>query len=290
MANILKLRTFLLILRFISKYLPHNVSNWLSVFITRYIGFDQEEKKIVCQPITLDMGAEVNEGTTWQSYLKHKGVAQNKAFHLQNLDKKWLIDHVEVIGHQYIQALMMPETGTLVMTYHHHYNLLFCILFGLMGHCTSVLAMDPKLSPLYKHFSKLSDQIYGGVEKHLLGGSILYVAPNKTSSRSLIRAFDNKHIVISANDFPYSFATKRKRDFPFFGKTINCPTGSVELALKKRVPIVTAFLSWSGGDNFKLTIQPVNTSSVETVFKDYLEHLESIISTDPGLWEGWKWL
>ena len=112
--------------------------------------------------------------------------------------------------------------------------------------------------------------------------------------RSILRAFEKSHLVISANDFPEVFDDKNRKEFSFLSTSLSCPTGTVKLAVRKNIPIVAAYLNWLGGAKFELVIKPVSNGSeevkVKQAMKRYLSVLEQAVQNQPGIWEGWKWI
>jgi len=289
MASMIRDLIFHLIIKFISQSLPHTVSNRLSARIAQWIGYDKNERKLVCQSITNHREImTVDTDFVWHSYLRHKGIARSKIFHVHRLDHDWLARHVSIVGYEHVQAALQSGTGLLVMTYHHHYKSLIAALFGLMGYRTSVIAASPGEVPsimrvLY-HMQGLKN-----IESRLSGGKILYVTKKQGGIRSISRAIDDHQIVVTLNDVPVPATYKRGKYCHLFQHGVTFPTGSVELALKKKCPVVVAYLSWVRNDDFKLIITPINNSSLDTVFKDYSCYLETMIMAEPGLWEGWRW-
>lgn len=179
------------------------------------------------------------------------------------------------------------------MTYHHHLNMLFCNLLGRLTLPVTTIAMDAQDSRQYQKFGGRVNRVYEHAEKHLNGGDIILVKPQRMM-RSILRAFDKNHLVISANDFPEVFDDKNRKDFPFLSTSLSCPTGTVKLAVRKKIPIVAAYLNWLGGSRFELVIRPVSDGSdeikVKQVMSRYLSVLELTVQNQPGIWEGWKWI
>ena len=285
---IIKYRNYLFLLKCISRFSPSSFSNSIATFIARYFSPRVAEQKKVSHSIKYYLGETVSTESAWNSYISHSSVKECNIFYHDRINKKWLEKHVEIQGFDYIQACMESEKSMLLMTYHHHYNLLLCILVGLLGYRTDVIAMNPKLNPLYESFKHMADKRYSDVESHLNGGAILYVEPGKFSTRSIVHALDHGHLVITANDFPDSFADKRRISLPFFRGTITCPTGSVEIGLRKGAHMASAFLRWLEKDKFQLVFEPIGGNTIDEIMRQYLAHLEALIITDPGLWEGWK--
>ncbi len=240
------------------------------------------------------LGDSPNVLSAWQRHLALVGINRFQSTFYAGDDINWIKQcQLEVIGAEFVTNAYEAGRGVLVMTYHHHFNMLFCNLLGRLELPITTIAMDDRRSDRYKSFSRRVDRIYKHAERLLNGGDIVLVKPG-AQVRPILRAFDKGHLVITANDFPDVFDDKNRQDFPFLGSSLSCPTGTVKLAVKKRIPIVAAYLDWLGDDRFQLVIRLVSdgreSMNVETAMTRYLAVLATMIDREPGLWEGWKWL
>jgi lauroyl/myristoyl acyltransferase len=230
----------------------------------------------------------------WRRHLALLGVHRFQSTFYTGENISWIKQcQLEVLGADVIKEAHLQGKGVLVMTYHHHFNMLFCNLLATLGLPTTTIAMDDRGGNGYRNFSKRVNRIYNHAERLLSGGDIILVKP-QSQVRPILRAFEKNHLVITANDFPDVFDDKNRMDLPLLGTTLSCPTGTVKLAVKKNIPVVAAYLNWDGDDRFKLVIRKVSDSgegmTVNTAMTCYLEVLATMIEEDPGLWEGWKWL
>jgi len=230
----------------------------------------------------------------WNRHLALLGVQRFQSTFYAGTDTSWIERcQVDIQGADIIDRLQQQGKGVLVMTYHHHFNMLFCNLLGRLGLPIATIAMDDRGSDRYQKFSKRVNRIYDHAERLLNGGEIILVKP-QSQVRPILRAFEKNQLVVTANDFPDTFDDKNRRDFSFLGTTLSCPTGTVKLAVKKQIPIVAAYLNWNGNERFRLSIHPVSNGeeamTPESAMENYLGVLETLVNDDPGLWEGWKWL
>lgn len=230
----------------------------------------------------------------WQRHLALLGVHRFQSTFYAGKDINWIKQcQLEVLGADVIKDAHQQGKGVLVMTYHHHFNMLFCNLMATLGLSVTTIAMDDRGGDGYRNFSSRVNRIYHHAERLLNGGDIILVKP-QSQVRPILRAFEKNHLVITANDFPEVFDDKNRKDLPFLGTTLSCPTGTVKLAVKKNIPIVASYLDWDGDDRFKLVIRLVSDGAedmtVDTAMTRYLAVLTNMIEEDPGLWEGWKWL
>ena len=233
-----------------------------------------------------------------QALQRHKrlvGVTRFQGSYYAQADMSWITRcQVEVEGAEYIHQFHAQGKGVLVMTYHHHFNMLFCNLLAQQVKLpTTTISMDASKNASYQKFGNRIDRIYGHAEKLLSGGDIILVKPG-AAVRPILKAFENNHLVITANDFPDVFSDKNRKNFPFLNTELSCPTGTVKLAVKKQIPIVAGYVNWNGGDRFQLVIKSVSNGEEDLKVKEamarYLSVLEEFTGKDPGLWEGWKWL
>ncbi|SEH08435.1 Uncharacterised protein [Candidatus Venteria ishoeyi] len=278
------------ILKLMSLLLPYKSSNWLASRFIKYLNPRLTEKAAVYAGMESYLPNDQAVDSAWKSYTSHIGIYDNQTYFYGKLTKKWLEKCVEVKGREHLFSHIDAEQAVLVMIYHQHHTLMLFALFGLMDCPSSPIAMDPKVSPLYPFFPQVGDTIYGGLEKHFSGGKFIYIKPGASYARPIFRALAKHHAVFTANDFPDPFSAKRRKTFPFLNSMLDCPTGSIEIALKKNIPIVSCYLKWIDNDHFQLVIQPIDAETIDSVMTQYLLHLEDMIKKDPGLWEGWKWL
>ena len=235
--------------------------------------------------------------TVEQAWQRHKllvGLSRFQSSFYAQKNTRWIKQcEVEIHGAEYVRDYYSRQKGVLVMTYHHHLNMLFCNLLGRLTLPVTTIAMDAQDSRQYQKFGGRVNRVYEHAEKHLNGGDIILVKPQRMM-RSILRAFDKNHLVISANDFPEVFDDKNRKEFSFLGTSLSCPTGTVKLAVRKKIPIVAAYLNWLGGSRFELVIRPVSDGSeeikVKQVMSRYLSVLELAVQNQPGIWEGWKWI
>lgn len=178
--------------------------------------------------------------------------------------------------------------GVLVLTYHHHFNSTFCALLGRDVGKVNVFAADPRTHPAYPRFKHFVKIMYGVSESFFRGGSYLYVEQetNIKQARAMAAAFDSDALLVSVHDFP---AAKKPCQTGFFYNSGICyPTGALERALAKSMPIVFAFLHWQGGDRFKLCFRSCDDdSSVGAVLDSYFATLKKEFLSQPEQWEYW---
>ena len=233
----------------------------------------------------------------WQVHRSIVGVTQFHTSHYIHSDPNW-ISHcrLTVHGADKVKQASQSGNGVLVMTYHLHFNMFFCSLLGTLGLPVTTIAMDPRESGMFSQFGEQAVRMYAGAEKHFQGGRFAMVKPNG-QVRPIIRALDENHLVVTANDFPDVFDDKNRKTYPFLNTRLSCPTGTVKLAVKRNCPVVIGYLEWSGGDQFVMHLDVINTDSgndpesqVDLIMKKYLSSLAQVVEHAPGLWEGWKWI
>ncbi len=231
----------------------------------------------------------------WRCHKALMGVTRLQGSYYSQEDTRWIDKcQLDIVGGEHVHAALAKGKGVLGMTYHHHFNMLFCNLVTRLGYPVTTIAMDARENNArYQKFGDRVDRIYKHAQKLSNGGTVILIKPNSTV-RPILRAFEANHVVITANDFPEVFDDKNRRDFPFLDTILSCPTGTVKLAVKRQIPIVAGYLDWLGGDRFRLVLQSVTegtpADTVESAMANYLGVLEEMVRNAPGLWEGWKWL
>lgn len=232
-----------------------------------------------------------------QSWQRHKtlvGLNRLASSYYAQPDMSWLQKlPLEIKGEEHLRALHDLNRGVLVMTYHHHLNMLFCNMLARTGLPVTTIALDDRDKSRPGRAMNRVSRIHTHAATMVNGGELLLIKP-KQGVRPILRAFEKNHLVISANDFPEVYDDKNRKDLPFLGTTLSCPTGTVKLAVKKHIPIIAAYLNWLGEDRFELCLVPVSDGSeemqVKVVMTKYLGVLEDMVQKQPGIWEGWKWL
>ncbi len=241
------------------------------------------------------LGAPQKSHAAWRRHKALVGVTRLQGSYYSQDDTSWIGQcRLDIDGGEHVHAALAQGKGVLGMTYHHHFNMLFCNLVTRLGYPVTTIAMDARENNArYQKFGDRVDRIYTPAEKLSKGGTVILVRPNSTV-RPILRAFEANHVVITANDFPEVFDDKNRQDFPFLGTTLSCPTGTVKLAVNKQIPMVAGYLDWLGADRFRMVLRPVSAGTpedtVETAMTNYLSVLEEMVRNAPGLWEGWKWL
>lgn len=230
----------------------------------------------------------------WKRHASLVSVTRLQGSYYSQEDISWIGQcQVEFHGSEHIQEFQKAGKGVLVMTYHHHLNMLFCNLLSRLEYPVTTIAMDDRGNARYQKFGGRINRIYQHAQQLLNGGDIVLVKPQRLA-RPILRAFENQHLVVTANDFPGVFDDKNRKDFSFLNTSLSCPTGTVKLAVKKNIPIVAAYLDWQGGDSFEIRIEPVSDGaeeeSVQAAMARYLSVLEKAVQNQPGIWEGWKWI
>ena len=230
----------------------------------------------------------------WKRHAALVSVTRFQGSFYSREDTSWIKQcQLEIKGAEYIQEFQGAEKGLLVMTYHHHLNMLFCNLLARLNLPVTTIAMDDRDNSRFQKFGSRINRIYRHAQKLSNGGEVILVKPQRLA-RPILRAFEQGHLVVTANDFPGVFDDKNRKEFKFLNSTLSCPTGTVKLAVKKNIPIVAAYLNWLGGSRFEMEIKPVSDGieaiDVNEAMTRYLAVLETAIQNQPGLWEGWKWI
>jgi lauroyl/myristoyl acyltransferase len=104
---------------------------------------------------------------------------------------------------------------------------------------------------------------------------------DEKSARTLLKLFKSKNVVAALLD---QDTPVRSDWINFFGQPAKTPTGIVELAIKLKVPIYTAFLILNNESNFTIYLDRIEQTTEIDVLTKYHENLEKVIKLHPLQW------
>ncbi len=286
-------RRFLGFLAISQRLLPLPLASALAARSAPYLSPHRALQAAVSQGMSsaLALSPEALE-ILWQRYLRYAGSADLLTFLYRRMNPTWLGRYIQVQGQEVLDAQQDKGRGLFVMTYHNHYPHFLAAVMGLLQHKTYLVAMDYEISPLYPYMSQIIDKYHIDCAKHFYGGEYLFMT-EKTPvrlMRKLHQVLQEGHLVVSLNDFPSPFVSKRNLPIELFGRRYLCPTGTVEIALQQGARIVVGWARGVGRGRFVVELYPLSGTTVETVMDAYVAKLHELIALDPALWEGWKWL
>ncbi len=258
--------------------------------VSRYFHFRFGEKHQVMHNFRLTALAEKRDAELfWRSYLDNLSIGYLNTFYYHKMDAQWLEQHVEIQGQELLEQASRSRQGVLFLSAHQHYLIFVCVLIGLLKYRIHGILFDPEntVPPALKQFN---DMLMKDSADHFNGGKYLLVNYKNANIRPLIRAFEHGDVLVSANDFPKSLSPKRRMTFPFLGKQISCPMGTVMLAKKTHSKIVFGYVKYLSRGRFQLIIKPMKETATEAeIMAQYAGYLQDAITDTPGSWDGWKW-
>jgi len=287
-------KIFLRFLDFQQRVLPTSLAFSLAARSAEYFSPHRKLQTVISGGMrnALDL-PESELATLWQRYLRHTGTADLITFLYKRMTPDWVGRYIHINSDFDVDACLHSGRGLFLMTYHNHYPLFLTAITGLMGYKTYMVAMDFKGAPLYPHMPYFAEKYYIDSAKLFKGGRYLFITDNVLPVRhvrTLHKALSNGHIVVSANDFPSPFPSKRNMDIEIFGRRYACPVGSLQVALKEKAMLAVGWARATGQGQFQVDIHALQGDTLEEVMADYLRQLHNMIKIDPALWEGWKWL
>ena len=150
----------------------------------------------------------------WQRHKSLVGLSRFQSSFYAQKNTRWIKQcEVEIHGAEYVRDYYAQQKGVLVMTYHHHLNMLFCNLLGRLTLPVTTIAMDAQDSRQYQKFGGRVNRVYEHAEKHLNGGDIILVKPQRMM-RSILRAFEKTISSLAPMIFRRSLMTKIAKNFP----------------------------------------------------------------------------
>lgn len=223
----------------------------------------------------------------WRDYLWHAAANTLNTYLYSAMNRDWLESVIEVRGLTHLRAAHERGAGVLVLSGHQHELMLLSVVLGLLDLPTHAILMDPKLT-VPDFLEAYAQRAVRDSSAHYNGGDYFFVDYNGAFVRPVYRALQAGRVVLSANDFPASLAPRRRQIVPFLGRTISCPTGSVEIALQSGAAIVPGFMRREQG-RMVLEFYPELQGDTPSIMLAYAKLLEATVRADPGGWEGWKW-
>ncbi|MDM8546049.1 hypothetical protein QUF61_06110 [Candidatus Venteria ishoeyi] len=292
-------RIFLNRLQQIQRFAHPALAYPLAARIAHHYSPNKEMQANICQSFAQAANKpEIPLKKFWSHYLNHVGATDLNTFMYRKMTPQWIKQRVKINSPVTLESLRKHDRGLFVMTYHNHYPHFLGVVLGQMGLeaglKSHLIAMDITASPLYDYLREEAEAYYRDCENCFAGGQYLYMHQNQpiAAMRKLHQALRNGETVISLNDFPSPFISKRNLELSVFGYQYAFPVGTLEIALRQKTPVVAAWIRWLGWDRFCLEVRPLATENgLENVMAQYLEILQSqLVVADPALWEGWKWL
>lgn len=279
----------------LNRLLPYGAANRLAARTIRYLHPALSRQQA---PFLSGLARAVAEPKArtkaWRDFGELFGIARLHAGLYASNDRTWgeRCD-LTITGFDHIEQARALGRGALVMTFHHHLNMMFCTLLAGQGVPLNAVAFDNRQATRYQQVRARTDSIYLNAEQMLHGGELILVKP-QGNARAILRAFQNNQLVSSSFDFPDFFADRNRLEYPFLDTSLSCPTGVVKMAVTKNVPILSGYLDWRGGNRFAMVLRSISdgtgATSVDAVMTQYIAHLEDMVRQKPGLWEGWKWI
>jgi hypothetical protein len=219
-----------------------------------------------------------------QRYLYNIGVHDVALFLYHRLDLAWVQQRVQVQGAEYLRP--SPGRGLFLLSFHHHHNGLLYAVLGLLGVKLSVLAHDPRASPLYAAMTRQARMMYDDSERHFNGGQYLYIDAHRPSyPRTALRVLTQGDTLLSTNDFPTATLPKRHVWLDALGTRFPVPSGSFELALHAGAALACVSLRWLRRDEFVLVVRPLQADTVAGLALSYAAELDSLARAHPAAWE-----
>lgn len=224
---------------------------------------------------------------SWRDYLWHASANTLNTYLYGSMRREWLGSRIEVRNLTHLRTAFERGRGVLVLSGHQHSLMLLAVTLGLLKLPTHAILMDPKLT-VPEFLERYGDRAVRDSSLHFNGGGYIFVDYGGAFVRPVYRALEAGHVVLSANDFPASLAPKRRQVLPFLGRSISCPTGSVEIANKSGAAVVPSFIKRENG-RLVIEFHAELHGDTQNMMTAYGSLLESTVRADPGGWEGWKW-
>ena len=279
-------RMFLRLIR-LTTFLPRNIAYPTAPFFA-YFGLSpiSHQQQSVKNAILNAHIPFSNWSIVWKKRLADHAIFCMNAFYHPQFNKQWLQDQVE-IDSEFLRGLAKEHKSILLLTYHHPFHhTLFCVL-GLLGLQTHVLAAQEESSLLFSYIGQYIKRLHKGCTKHFNGGGYLFFKNDIAGARMAKRVLLKGGVLVSLNDFmgdETKYPSSR-----LFNRRVSSPNGSIKLAQRMGVPIVTAIMVRTG-NRYRVILQQIeNNQSEESIMEDYFSFLSNVLLEHPEIWDGWDW-
>lgn len=186
------------------------------------------------------------------------------------------------------ERLLGERNGVLVLQAHNDFQHTLCAVLGDAGLRLRVLAVAETESPLYPLIGPQIERMHRDCACHFQGGNYLFVGAEGNPVRALNSALTDGECVISLHDTPAP-AGMRHAGVPFLGRTVRLPSGAIELALRRQIPVYFAQMVWlEEKRGYHLFVRALNPEP-DTPLAAYARALEALIRAYPWAWNGWQW-
>lgn len=194
-----------------------------------------------------------------------------------NLDKKYLDEHVELVGAGYIDECLAGGKGAILVSAHLGNWELGGAVVAAMGYPMNAIVLE--------HEDKKINDIFQGRRRT----NKLKIIPLGMQLKKCFKALKNNEVLAVVADKDYTGDTV---PIEFFGKKTHMPKGPAVLSLKTGAPLVVCSLVRKKNDKFKLAFDPPITQKssgdydkdVHDLMKKYLEGLERHIRANVDQW------
>ncbi len=286
-------QVFLHFLDFQQRLLPIPLAFSLAARSAEHFSPHRELQATVSSGMRNALGlSEADIQRLWQRYLRHAGTADLLTFMYRRMTPDWLGRYIHINSDFEIDASLSTGRSVFLMTYHNHYPHFLAAVMGLLQHKTYLVAMDYKNSPLYAYLPTFADAYHAHCASHFNGGKYLLMQQQMPIAmmRTVFQALNTANVLVSLNDFPSPFTSKRNFPIKVFEQHYHVPTGTLEIAIKQQAQLAVGWVRGAGRGQFQVEIRALQGHTLEEVMIDYLRQLHNMVEIDPALWEGWKWL
>lgn len=223
----------------------------------------------------------------WDRWLVGHGQFGLSTFRYGSLSPRFVARQVVIHEPELWWALM--RQGGLAMSYHTHQQNTLACMAGLCGAQLNAVVAPPNASALmYEYLGAYIDRINRDSEKLFNGGHFLYNDNPRRVVKETLRALKHGHVVSALCDV--HLPGPGAQAFPFFGRAVSSPVGSVELALRQEVPLYAVMLHFEGG-RYHLRMRALESrgATLHEVMGQYFVFLEALCRETPHAWQGWEW-
>jgi len=271
-------------------YLPNTPAYYITSKISRYCFSPIQAEQDNFKNSLISVGFKFSElkwRTLWQQRLRDHALFCLHIFKQVHFNKLWTQKHITVDS-QSLQTLLDKHNSVLFLTYHHAFHHALCAALGASGLKLNALAAPEESSTIFNFIGRYIHTLHSGCRQYFNGGDYLFFDNTMRGARLTKHALTEGGVLISLNDF--SSSSNTKIPIKFFNRLLYPPIGSVKLACKLNIPIVTGAMIYNGSQHYDIIFQQLDTAqNPAAIMRDYMVFLENLTQQHPVFWDGWNW-
>ncbi|SLM30395.1 hypothetical protein MTBBW1_2200049 [Desulfamplus magnetovallimortis] len=203
------------------------------------------------------------------------------------INKKNFSENVELKGIEYLDSALKKGNGVIMLTGHFGAKQILQVAFGLLGYPLIQLNYHMESEELSWVQKNVSQKYRLQIEDKI---PVRFIS-SKGSLMSAVKALKRNEILLIAGDGIgiKEHMSKGYKSFPFLGRTMLFPAGSVGMAKFTKAALLPVF-AMRNKHRHKIIIESPIDAELETddALRKYIRILEKYVYLEPSMWEFWE--